>query len=36
MDDRRLIDLWLDSMALDRYSAATGRDQRTMENCSEH
>jgi hypothetical protein len=34
MDDRRLIDFGLCSMALDRHSAASRPDRRTMENLS--
>ena len=36
MDDRQLIDLGLDLMALDRHSAAFRQDRRTTENFSEH
>jgi hypothetical protein len=36
MDDCHLIDLGLDSMALDRHSAAIRRDRKTTENSSEH
>jgi hypothetical protein len=36
MDDRQLIDLGLDSMALDRHSVAFRRYPRTTENFSEH
>jgi hypothetical protein len=36
MDDRCLIDLALDSMALDRHSAAIRQDRRTTENRSQH